>query len=125
MNKKLIIGCLAILVLVVALIAAFKANLGAPYGTLSLKIVPTDATVSVDNHAQTATDSLHLTAGTHSVIISRDGFTAQTLSVTITANKTTSQTVTLNSANATGQTYLDNYAQNAAQAQAAAGAEDE
>jgi hypothetical protein len=121
MNKRFLIistGAVAILVL---LITSFYANQKFGTGSLDLTIQPADATVTVDDKPADPTAIIKLKPGNHTVAIKRDGFVAQKFSVTITADKTTSRTVTLKVFDSIGSAYINNHPEFTTQAEGEAG----
>lgn len=65
-------------------------------GTLSLESAPSDAQVIVDGTAHGTTPlTLNLATGEHSVVVEREGYDAKNRTVSVRANETTSETISL------------------------------
>jgi PEGA domain len=83
-------------------------------GTVKFTVVPSDATLVIDSHTTTKSDTLSLAPGTHQVTFSRNGFNTQTITVTVAKGQTITQTIILTTANSTGVSYIENHPNEAA-----------
>ncbi|HSX00993.1 MAG TPA: PEGA domain-containing protein, partial [Candidatus Saccharimonas sp.] len=119
---QLIIGAALAALLLISLTIVGITALN-PTGTLNLTVVPSDAAITIDGKTKAKAGNLTLTPGNHTLALSRDGFTAKTVTVTITAKQTTSQTVVLAVANQAGQNYFKNNPDEESQLEGITGAE--
>lgn len=91
-------------------------------GTLRLSVIPSDATVLVDDSTKTKPGDIHLSPGLHSLTISRDGFNAKLIRVTIRQKETISQSVILSGNSKESADYFSDNQDEQAAAESAAGA---
>lgn len=77
------------------------------HGTLKLTVVPSDAKIITSTNHKLKTGNNKLTPGAYKLTLSRDGFALQTVSETVTASKTRSDTIILEATNTIGLDYLN------------------
>jgi hypothetical protein len=94
MNKRaLIITALIFIGVILAAVAAVQVF--APTGTLTLAVIPSDATITVDGKPA-KTNKLTLTPGNHTVAASRADFKTKTVTVNIKPNGEQTENFVLN-----------------------------
>ncbi len=88
-RSRLLVGLVIAFLLIAILLTRpyFMAQL-LGQGTLALTVMPTDATLTLDDQ-QLSNDAIHLLSGTHTLRYGRPGFYAATLSLVITRGQTT------------------------------------
>ena len=89
-------------------------------GHLTLTLVPSDATYSIDGAGTYHGVKRSLVAGTHTLVFNRTGFASITTVLQITAGKTTTQTVILRANSDVGRQYLTAHPDEAAIAEGTA-----
>ncbi len=123
MNKRtilIIVGAIATIALIAVsvMIQQTKNNTG----SLDLVVVPSDTTVTLDDKTKLSPGTLSLAAGKHKLLLTRNGFASQTVSLTIVAKKSTTAAYKLDTTDQNGTDYLRLHPEEVAAYEGAAGA---
>jgi hypothetical protein len=104
-----IAGALLVVVAIVLVVMSAGQSISAlNSGTLKVTLVPADAQITADGKAVTLSKNSDLTlpAGNHNLTFSRSGFDSKTITVNITKQHTTNQTVILKANSQAARDYL-------------------
>lgn len=124
LKKIIYIGVGVIVLALLAYIFILGLKSSSSSGTLNIQsIVPTDASVTVDNHQVNSNGNVSVTPGQHTVVAKRNGFADKTLNTTVKAGETQNVNIIMTPNSNVGYQWLTDHPDAAVQFEGQQGAQ--
>jgi hypothetical protein len=91
-------------------------------GTVALTVVPSAATVTIDNTAKAKPGTISLSPGSHTFTVAQGGFATQSFTVNIMSKQQVAKSIVLTASSQAGRDYLANHLDQQQAGEAASGA---